>query len=112
MDTGPDKISDVPTSIEGLFVVNEEPTTAVVQRYLNALAGDAPAEPIVRELLDRAVHRLQRLCAIMLHRNYPRLAGPPSNLETDELLGGVVEGMLKAMGSIVAVHSVCMPFGA
>jgi RNA polymerase sigma factor (sigma-70 family) len=100
VDTGPDKISDVPTSIEGLFVVNEEPTTAVVQRYLNALAGDAPAEPIVRELLDRAVHRLQRLCAIMLHRNYPRLAGPPSNLETDELLGGVVEGMLKAMGSI------------
>ena len=100
MDTGPDKISDVPTSIEGLFVVNEEPTTAVVQRYLNALAGDAPAEPIVRELLDRAVHRLQRLCAIMLHRNYPRLAGPPSNLETDELLGGVVEGLLKAMASI------------
>jgi RNA polymerase sigma factor (sigma-70 family) len=100
VDAGPDKISEVPTSIEGLFVVNEEPTTAVVQRYLNALAGDAPAEPIVRELLDRAVHRLQRLCAIMLHRNYPRLAGPPSNLETDELLGGVVEGMLKAMRSI------------
>jgi hypothetical protein len=35
--------------------VNEEPTTAAVQRYLNALAGDAPAEPIVRELLHRAV---------------------------------------------------------
>jgi len=29
--------------------VSEEPTTAAVQRYLNALAGDAPAEPIVRE---------------------------------------------------------------
>ena len=43
----------------GSFVVSEEPTTAVVQRYLDALAGDAPAEPIVRELLDRAVHRLR-----------------------------------------------------
>ena len=32
--------------------MNEESTTAVVQRYLDALAGDAPAEPIVRELLE------------------------------------------------------------
>ena len=31
--------------------MSEESTTAVVQRYLDALAGDAPAEPIVRELL-------------------------------------------------------------
>jgi len=38
--------------------VSEEPTTAVVQRYLDALAGDASAEPMVRELLDRTVHRL------------------------------------------------------
>ena len=29
--------------------MSEEPTTAAVQRYLNALAGDASAEPIVRE---------------------------------------------------------------
>ena len=43
--------------------MSEESTTAVVQRYLNALAGDAPAEPIVRELLGRAVHRLEGLCA-------------------------------------------------
>ena len=82
------------------FVVSEESTTAVVQRYLDALAGDAPAEPIVRDLLGRAVHRLEGLCAIMLHRNYPRLARPPSNLETDEMLGGVVEGLLKAMDSV------------
>jgi RNA polymerase sigma-70 factor (ECF subfamily) len=80
--------------------VTDEHTTAVVQRYLEALAGDAPAEPIVRELLDRAVRRLERLCANMLHRSYPRLAGPPSNLETAEMLGGVVEGLLKAMRSI------------
>ncbi len=28
--------------------MSAEPTTAVVQRYLDALAGDAPAEPIIR----------------------------------------------------------------
>jgi RNA polymerase sigma-70 factor (ECF subfamily) len=80
--------------------VSEEPTTAVVQRYLDALAGDAPAEPIVRELLERAAYRLERLCATMLHRRYPRLTGPPINLETAEMLGGVVEGLLKAMRSV------------
>ena len=40
--------------------MSEEPTTAVVQRYLDELAGDSPAEPIVRALLDRAVRRLDR----------------------------------------------------
>jgi RNA polymerase sigma factor (sigma-70 family) len=84
----------------GSFVVSEEPTTAVVQRYLDALAGDAPAEPVVRELLERAAYRLERLCATMLHRRYPRLTRPPTNLETAEMLGGVVEGLLKAMRSI------------
>jgi RNA polymerase sigma-70 factor (ECF subfamily) len=88
------------TRSPGSFVVSEEPTTAVVQRYLDALAGDAPAEPIVRELLERAAYRLERLCATMLHRRYPRLTGPPTNLETAEMLGGVVEGLLKAMRSI------------
>jgi hypothetical protein len=34
--------------------VSEEPTTAVIQRYLDALPGDAAAEPVVRELLARA----------------------------------------------------------
>ena len=52
------------------------------------------------DLLGRAVHRLEGLCATMLHRSYPRLTRPPSNLETDEMLGGVVEGLLKAMDSI------------
>lgn len=80
--------------------MSEDSTTIVVQRYLDALAGDAPAEPIIRELLGRAVHRLERLCANMLHRSYPRLTGPPTNLETAEMLGGVVEGLLKAMRSV------------
>jgi RNA polymerase sigma-70 factor (ECF subfamily) len=40
---------------------------------------------------------LRLLCATHLHRKYPRLAQPPVNLETDELLGGVVAGLLTAL---------------
>ena len=61
-----------------------EENTAVVQRYLDELAGDAPAEPVVRALLDRAVRRLHQLCAALLHRSYPRLTRPPLNLQADE----------------------------
>ena len=75
-------------------------TTAVVQRCLDALAGDTPAEPIIRALLDRAVGRLELLCANMLHRSYPRLTRPPMRLETDEVVGAVVERLLKALGTV------------
>jgi RNA polymerase sigma-70 factor (ECF subfamily) len=74
-----------------------EPTTAVVQRYLDALAGDTPAEPIIRALVDQSVRRLQLLCANLLYRGYPRLMHPPLNLEPDDLLGAVVERLLKAL---------------
>ena len=77
----------------------EESTTAIVQRYLGELTGEAPSEPVVRMLLDRAVLRLQRLCAILLHHDYPRLTHPPLNLQTDELLSAVVERLLKALRS-------------
>src|SRR5712692_8640217 len=80
--------------------MDEEQTTAAVQRYLNALAGDQPAEPIVRALLDRAVRRLQVLCSNLLYRKYHRLTLPPLNLQPDELLSGVVERLLKAMRSV------------
>jgi RNA polymerase sigma-70 factor (ECF subfamily) len=43
--------------------MDEEHTTAAVQRYLHALAGDSPSEPVIRALLDRAVRRLHKLCA-------------------------------------------------
>ena len=76
--------------------MHEGPTTAVIQRYLDALPGDAAAEPIIRELLERAVGRLRLLCATLLYKSYPRLTRPPLNVETDELLGGVVAGLLKA----------------
>jgi RNA polymerase sigma-70 factor (ECF subfamily) len=75
----------------------EENTTAIVQRYLDDLAREAPAEPVVRPLLDRAFARLQRLCATLLYHDYPRLTRPPLNLQTDELLSAVVERLLKAL---------------
>jgi RNA polymerase sigma-70 factor (ECF subfamily) len=75
----------------------EENTTAIVQRYLGELAGEAPAEPAVRILLGRAIPRLQRFCATLLHHDYPRLTRPPLNLETEELLSAVVERLIKAL---------------
>ena len=83
--------------IFGALAMNEEPTTVVIQRYLDALPGDAAAEPIVRELLERAAGRLRLLCGALLHKSYPRLTRPPANLETDELLGDVVAGLLTAL---------------
>src|SRR6516162_6376719 len=78
----------------------EEPTSAAVQRYLDALAGDQPAEPIVRALLDRSVRRLQVLCTNLLYRKYRRLTLPPVNMQPDEILDAVVERLLKAMRSV------------
>jgi RNA polymerase sigma-70 factor (ECF subfamily) len=78
----------------------DDNTTAIVQRYLDALAGDAPAEPIVRALLDRSVRRLHHLGASLLYRSYPRLTRPPLNLQVDELLSAVVERLLKALHEV------------
>jgi RNA polymerase sigma-70 factor (ECF subfamily) len=78
-------------------------TTAVVQRYLDDLAGlsgDSPAEPIVRDLLGGAVNRLHVLCSSLLYRSYPRLTRPPLNLQADELLSSVVERLIKAMREV------------
>jgi RNA polymerase sigma factor (sigma-70 family) len=74
-------------------------TTIAVQRYLDELPrqGSSAAEPIVRALLDRAVSRLQQLCASFLYRRYPRLTRPPLNLVADELLSAVIERLLKAL---------------
>ena len=77
--------------------MHEESTNAAVQRYLDELAGALAAEPVVRALLDRTVRRLHQLCATLLYRSYPRLTRPPVNLQADELLGAVVERLLKAL---------------
>ena len=79
-----------------------EPTTIAIQRYLDELAAvrrDSSVEPVVRDLLERAVRRLQLLCAHYLYRKYPRLTRAPLNLEVDEMLGAVVERLIKAMRS-------------
>jgi RNA polymerase sigma-70 factor (ECF subfamily) len=80
--------------------MDEEHTTAVIQRYLDELGGDASSESAIRALLDRAVRRLHDLCAALLYRSYPRLTRPPLNLQTDELLGAVVERLLKALREV------------
>jgi RNA polymerase sigma-70 factor (ECF subfamily) len=76
--------------------MSRERTTAVVQRYLDEFAGDSPAVPIVRALMDLAVRRLHLLCATPRHRSYPRLTQPPLTLQADELLGAGAERLLKA----------------
>lgn len=75
-------------------------TTIAIQNYLSELRGvrgDAPAEPLVRELLARSAGRLRVLSARMLHGGFPRLTRPPLNVESDEMLGAVVERMIKAL---------------
>jgi RNA polymerase sigma factor (sigma-70 family) len=80
--------------------MDDEQTTAAVQRYLDQLAGSSPAEPVVRALLGRAVRRLHQLCAGLLYRSYPRLTRPPLNLQAEEMLGAVVERLLKALRQV------------
>jgi RNA polymerase sigma-70 factor (ECF subfamily) len=77
--------------------MSEGDTTAVIQRHLDELAGNSPAEPIVRALLDRAVLRLHLLCATLLYRSYPRLTHAPLNVQPEELLSAVAERLLNAL---------------
>jgi len=75
-------------------------TTEAIQGYLDSLAGlhgASPAEPVVRSLLGRAAGRLHKLCASLLYRSYPRLTRAPLNLESEEMLGAVVERLMKAL---------------
>ncbi len=92
--------TSTPVGATSSLIMSGEPTTAVIQRYLDALAGDTPAEPIIRALMDQSVRRLQLVCANLLYRGYPRLMQSPLNLEPDELLGAVVERLLKAMRQV------------
>jgi RNA polymerase sigma-70 factor (ECF subfamily) len=83
--------------------VSSDRTTQVVQRYLDQLAkvsGGVSAEPIVREVMTASVNRLRLLCTSMLLRSYSRLMQPPLGLQVEEMLGAVVERMLKAMRSV------------
>src|SRR5262245_58145564 len=80
--------------------MEQENTTAAVERYLEELpsqAGDSSTESVVRALLGKSVRRLHQLCVSFLYKSYPRLTRPPLNLEADELLGAVVERLIKAL---------------
>jgi len=80
--------------------VEDQRTTAAIQGYLDDLSGvrgESSAEPIVRELLARAVGRLQVLCGSLLYGSYPRLTRPPINLRSEEMLSAVVERLIKAL---------------
>src|SRR5436305_10630415 len=77
-----------------------ERTTLAVQKYLDELAGaqvGPDAGLVISALLGRSARRLERLCATLLYRSYPRLAQPPSGLEAEEMLGAVVERLLRAL---------------
>jgi RNA polymerase sigma factor (sigma-70 family) len=87
----------MPEPYLGAPAMGENHTTAAVQCYLDALAEETPADPLIRALLDRAVGRLEMLCGSMLLRSYRRLTRPPLGLQTDEVLGAVVERLLKAL---------------
>jgi RNA polymerase sigma-70 factor (ECF subfamily) len=81
--------------------MDEARTTAAIQEYLIDLQGSpvgSSAEPLVRALLARAVHRLRFLCSALLYKSYPRLTSAPLNLQADELLSAVVERLLKSLG--------------
>jgi RNA polymerase sigma factor (sigma-70 family) len=83
--------------------MNPDRTTFVVQQYLDELAearAGSDAELVISALLGRAARRLQRLCASLLYRSYPRLAQPPLGLEAEEMLGAVVERLLRALREV------------
>ena len=52
------------------MAMHEEPTTVIIQRYLDALPGDTVAELTVRELLELAAGRLRLLCTTLLYKSY------------------------------------------
>ena len=83
--------------------MSDDHTTQAVERYLGELAkleGNAPAEPLVRALIERAVQRLHMLCRSLLLRSYPRLARPPLNLQSEEMLSALVDRVIRAMEDI------------
>lgn len=80
--------------------MEQDRTSFLVQRYLDELAGvggKSEAEQVISALLGRSAKRLERLCATLLYRKYPRLARPPLGLEAEELLQAVVERLLRAL---------------
>lgn len=83
--------------------MSDDHTTLAVERYLGELAnleGSSPAEPVIRALIERSVKRLHVLCRSLLLRSYPRLARPPLNLQSEEMLSAVVDRLIRAMEEV------------
>ncbi len=61
-----------------------------------------PAEPVIRGKLCWSGPSIActNSCAALLYRSYPRLTRPPLNLQVEEMLGAVVERLLKALREI------------
>ena len=94
-------------SIPRSSVMDTEDTNAAIQRCLNRLAGaadDSDTRQIVRELLSVAARRILLLCGSTLSRHYPRLASGPFNVEPDDVVGAVVERLIKAMRNVRPAH--------
>ncbi len=78
--------------------MSEEQTTAVVQRYLDELAGDAPAEPIVRALLGPVGPPAPGALRQPAVPGLPTFEQPPVNLQPDELLAPWLNGCSRPCG--------------
>ena len=90
-------------SIPRSSVMDTEDTNTAIQGCLNRLADAADnsdTHQIVRELLSVAAGPILSLCGSTLNRRYPRLAKGPFNVEPDDLVGAVVERLIKAMRNV------------
>lgn len=74
-------------------------TTHAVQGLLDELAasGTVAGDGVVRDIIARSASRLHLLCARLLHHDYPRLTREPAYLDSEDVLGGVVERLIRAM---------------
>jgi RNA polymerase sigma factor (sigma-70 family) len=83
--------------------IDSDQTDVTVGQCLERLAlatEEANARRIVRELLAAAADRILSLCGSTLSRRYPRLTKGPLNLQPEELLGAVVERLIKALRTV------------
>jgi len=81
--------------------MGEERTTAVVQGYLDELAGDRTAEPVIRALLEQAAHRLHELCAALAAPELPAPdAATPQPPGGGNAWRGGSSGLLKALRQV------------
>lgn len=95
-------------SIRRSSVMDTEDTNVAIQGCLNRLARateDSDARQIVLELVSVGAGRILLLCGSTLSRRYPRLANGPFNVQPDDLLGAVVERLIKAMRNVRPLHA-------